>query len=173
MESGQQVELTAEELKALADEYFNERRATVQAEYFGKPLTDEYDRPVMIDVWIKKPTVAGLADKWDISRNTLAEWCLRKDDRGKVARWAKRQIEVCLEEGLYGKATSGIEFNLKNNFGYKDSMELELGEETRATEAASTISLAAKMALICEASERARKCLDANNISTEDQNGED
>lgn len=125
-----------------------------------------------MDVWIKKPTVSGLCDAWNIERKTLAEWCRRDDDRGEVARWAKRQIEICLEEGLYGKATSGIEFNLKNNFGYKDSMELELGEETRASEAMTNVSLAAKMALICEASERAKRIFDANGIKNEgDEDG--
>lgn len=173
MEIGHSVELTAEELKIKADEYFDARRATVPAYYGERPVLDEYGHPVMIDVWIKKPTVSGLADAWDISRKTLMEWCARDDDRGKVARWAKLQVEVCLEEGLYGKATSGIEFNLKNNFGYRDQVELELGEETRAVEAATSISLAAKMALIREASERAKKCLDANGIdeAAEDNEG--
>lgn len=70
-------------------------------------------------------TVTGLCLALDITRETLSEYS-KKDEFSDTIKKAKLKVENYLEKSLIttGPAT-GIIFNLKNNFGWKDKQEIE------------------------------------------------
>ena len=70
-------------------------------------------------------TVTGLCLALDICRDTLLEYS--KDKRfSDTIKKAKLKVENYLEKHLItDSSTTGIIFNLKNNFGWKDKQELE------------------------------------------------
>lgn len=75
----------------------------------------------------KKPyTVSGLAYALDTNRQTLLNY-EEKEEFFDTIKKAKAKIEVYNEEMLYNKEvpTTGIIFNLKNNYGWKDKQEIE------------------------------------------------
>lgn len=72
----------------------------------------------------KRPTMSGLALHLGLSRQGLLDYANR-DGYGQVVQWAKQRVEVSFEEALYGTSVSGVIFNLKNNFGWKDKQEIE------------------------------------------------
>lgn len=75
----------------------------------------------------KKPyTVTGLALALDLDRKALITYG-EKEEFSNTIKKAKAKVERWLEENLVsgqGNAT-GIIFNLKNNYGYKDRQELD------------------------------------------------
>lgn len=75
----------------------------------------------------KKPyTVSGLAYALGTNRQTLLNY-EEKEEFFDTIKKAKAKIEVFNEEQLYNKdvPTTGIIFNLKNNYGWKDKQEIE------------------------------------------------
>ena len=83
--------------------------------YFAK--CDEEKRPY---------TVSGLAYALGTTRRTLLDY-QEKDDFSHTIKNAKTKIELFNEEMLYSKdvSTTGVIFNLKNNYGWKDKQEIE------------------------------------------------
>lgn len=77
-------------------------------------------------------TMTGLADALDIDRKTLYRYGNR-EDYAPLIKKAKRRVERQLEEnGLMGKSNPTFTiFNLKNNFGWRDSVEVN--NETELT----------------------------------------
>jgi hypothetical protein len=51
-----------------------------------------------------------------------------------VVNRAKQRVEISLEERLYQGSPVGAIFNLKNNFGWKDKSEMEVGVTDRTAE---------------------------------------
>lgn len=82
-------------------------------EYFEK--CDKDNRPY---------TITGLALALDIDRDTLLNYEKKEEYFGTIKR-AKQKVEEQLEISLYGNSVTGIIFNLKNNFGWKDKQEIE------------------------------------------------
>ena len=72
----------------------------------------------------KKYTIAGLARWLDCDRRTLVDYTEREEYLPTLKR-AKLRIEEQLEEALYGNSVTGIIFNLKNNYGWKDEKNLD------------------------------------------------
>lgn len=74
----------------------------------------------------KEPyTVTGLCIALDITRETLKEY-LKKEDFSDTIKKAKLRIENYLEKHLItDSSTTGIIFNLKNNFGWSDKQQIE------------------------------------------------
>ena len=75
----------------------------------------------------KKPyTISGLAYALGTNRQTLLNY-EEKDEFFDTIKKAKAKIEVVNEEQLYNKdvPTTGIIFNLRNNYGWKDKQEIE------------------------------------------------
>ena len=70
------------------------------------------------------PTMAGLAFALDLSRQGLLEYS-RKDEFSDTIKKARQKVEIHLEQSLYGQTVTGIIFNLKNNFGWKDKQEVD------------------------------------------------
>lgn len=101
----------------------------------GKPLKFESveELQTMIDAYFEECdaegtpyTISGLACALDTTRRTLLDY----EDKEKYAHTIKRaksKIEAFNERMLYSKdvPTTGVIFNLKNNYGWKDTQEIE------------------------------------------------
>ncbi len=72
----------------------------------------------------RPPTVCGLALHLDLTRQGLIEY-QGKPEFSDAVKKAKQRVETFLEERLYGSAPAGTIFNLKNNFGWKDSIAVD------------------------------------------------
>lgn len=74
----------------------------------------------------KKPyTMTGLANALDLDRETVRNY--RKDELfGSAIARAKGRVEQQWEEMLPYAKGSGVQFNLKNNWGWKDRSEQEI-----------------------------------------------
>lgn len=74
----------------------------------------------------KPYTVSGLAYALGTTRRTLLDY-QEKDEYSHTIKSAKTKIELFNEEMLYSKdvSTTGVIFNLKNNYGWKDKQEIE------------------------------------------------
>lgn len=94
---------TPEELQKDIDKYFEECKKT------GEPLT-----------------ITGLAIALDTYRDVLLDY-QEKDEFSNTIKKAKQRIENFAEKKLYDKdvPTSGVIFNLKNNYGWVDKQEVE------------------------------------------------
>jgi hypothetical protein len=110
---------TKEELEAAIQEYFDS--------CFIKATDDEgrtYDKQ------IRPFTMTGLAYHLGITRRTLLNY--GEDERFfRTITRAKTRIEMYAEEQLFrnqGK-TNGVQFNLKNNFGWEDKKKQEIEGE--------------------------------------------
>ncbi len=70
-------------------------------------------------------TITGLCLVLDICRDTLLEYT-KNEEFSDTIKKAKLKVENYLEKHLItDNSTTGIIFNLKNNFGWKDKQELE------------------------------------------------
>ena len=95
-------------------ETVDELQIAIEA-YFA--LCEEQKRPY---------TMAGLARALDIARNTLLNYEHRSPAFMSAVRKARARVEQWTEEGLWGKYhPAGPIFSLKNNFGWKDTQEIE------------------------------------------------
>lgn len=74
----------------------------------------------------KEPyTITGLCIALDICRDTLSEY-MKKDEFSDTIKKAKLKVENYLEKHLItDSSTTGIIFNLKNNFGWSDKQQIE------------------------------------------------
>ena len=79
----------------------------------------------------KPYTVCGLALELGVDRKTLINYS-KEDEFFHTIKNAKLKIESQLEESLYRLGNnSGVIFNLKNNYGWKDNAEDEDEKENR------------------------------------------
>ena len=93
---------TEEELQKGIDAYFE--------------LCDKMDKPY---------TMTGLALSLGIDRTTLINYG-NKDLFSTLVKTAKTRVEEQLEESLYRLGNnSGVIFNLKNNYGWRDTVEVK------------------------------------------------
>lgn len=70
-------------------------------------------------------TVTGLCLALDICRDTLLEYA-KSEEFSDTIKKAKLKVENYLEKHLItDSSTTGIIFNLKNNFGWTDKQQLE------------------------------------------------
>lgn len=77
-------------------------------------------------IWLRPPTVTGLALALGLSRQGLIEYNAKNDFSDTITR-AKQMVEQFNEEHLLtSKSAHGVAFNLKNNFGWKDKREEEV-----------------------------------------------
>lgn len=72
---------------------------------------------------IYAPTMSGLALFLDVDRKTITNYS-HKEDYFPTIRKARARIESHLEKKLYGNNVTGLIFNLKNNFDWKDKSEV-------------------------------------------------
>jgi hypothetical protein len=100
-----------EELEACVDKYF------ADCEYLEKP-----------------PTMSGLAYAMGIDRKTLINYS-KKEDYFPTYKKARDRVEASMEDLLLsGKATAGVIFSFKNNFGWADKQpEQEDSEKSNSS----------------------------------------
>jgi len=72
---------------------------------------------------IYAPTMSGLALFLDVDRKTITNYS-NKEEYFPTIRKARARIESHLEKKLYGNNVTGLIFNLKNNFDWKDKSEV-------------------------------------------------
>ena len=74
----------------------------------------------------KEPyTITELCIALDLCRDTLSEY-MKKDEFSDTIKKAKLKVENYLEKHLItDSSTTGIIFNLKNNFGWSDKQQIE------------------------------------------------
>lgn len=76
------------------------------------------------EIRIFAPTMAGLALYLGVDRRTVVNYS-HKEEYFPTIRKARARIESHLEKKLYGNNVTGLIFNLKNNFNWKDKTEVE------------------------------------------------
>lgn len=90
-----------EQVQQIIDEYFK--------------LCDEKDKPY---------TMSGLAYALNMSRQSLINYS-KDEEFFDTIKKAREKVEIMLEESLYRLGNnSGIIFNLKNNYGWRDNIEV-------------------------------------------------
>jgi len=70
------------------------------------------------------PTMSGLAYHLDMDRKSLLNYS-KKSEFFPAIKKARSRIASALEQRLYTTAVTGIIFNLKNNFDWKDQTHVE------------------------------------------------
>ena len=87
----------------------------------------------------KPYTMSGLAYYLEIDRRTLLNYS-KDEDYFPLIKKARDRVQMQLEEGLYRLGNnSGIIFNLKNNFDWKDKMEVKSSNIPKVEELLSKI----------------------------------
>ncbi len=99
---------TVEQLETAIDHYF-----AVDA-YVGEDDERRY-----------LPTMSGLGVSLGVDRQTIINYG-KKDEFFGTVKAARAKVEAFLEQRLYGNTVTGVIFNLKNNFGWKDKSEQEI-----------------------------------------------
>ena len=103
------------------------------SKYFGSITTTYPDRtgkkdnngdPVLITELIEAPTMTGMCNYLDLTRESWGDYSNREGYSDIAAR-AKQIIEAYLEQQLLTSTRNqqGIIFNLKNNFGWAEKIE--------------------------------------------------
>lgn len=101
-----------DDMQALIHLYFEDCKKNRVGKANPESVTEDYH-----------PTVSGLALVLDLSRTTLINYEGKEEFKDTVSE-AKARIESYNEQALY-QNVSGVIFNLKNNFGWKDKSEVE------------------------------------------------
>lgn len=99
-----------------------------------KEVVNRLGQPVMVEEFLIPPSWGDLAAFLGVHRSTLTAWCNESDypEFSDTAMWARGRIHAYLErESLTrdGKDLKGVLFNLENNFGYKERLEVQGGVE--------------------------------------------
>ena len=95
-------------------------------------IDDYFETDAFIDMGETRmfaPTMSGLAYHLDLSRQGLLNYD-GKDGFLDTIKRARNKVGVALEQRLYGNNVTGIIFNLKNNFEWKDRQEIETKDTT-------------------------------------------
>lgn len=135
---------TPEELERLINEYFDSITITYplydsvkdgkdengEDKYKQIPRLNNAEKQVYTTTYYEHPSILSLAEFLGTTRKTLWEY-EDKPQFSNTIKMAKERIEHYLEDQLYRKdQVTGIIFNLKNNFGWKDKQEIEHSGET-------------------------------------------
>lgn len=83
------------------------------------------DQLYVNDIHDAHPTVTGLALAIDLTRQGLIEY-ENKPEFSDTVKKAKARVEAYIEQRLYYQNATGCIFNLKNNFGWKDTQDVNL-----------------------------------------------
>ena len=132
---------TPEELDRAVKQYFKsitrkvkltEQRPTGKKDKMGHevyvtvPVTNLLGKEVFVTEYLVPPTVGDLSAALGIHRSTWNEYC-GLPEFSDTTTYAQGCIHAYLERELLtrsGKDLKGVQFNLENNFGYKQRMEL-------------------------------------------------
>lgn len=131
---------SAEKLELKIKDYFDNITITKSAwDYVENGEKDEKGNPLFNKVpklnnagnqikyteYVEIPTINGICSFLEINKDTWTEYS-NKELFSVPIKKAKERIEKYLEEQLYRKdQVTGIIFNLKNNYGWKDKQDIE------------------------------------------------
>lgn len=116
--------------------------------YEEKEIINALGEPLTITEYIVKPTVAGLCTYLHIVKDTWCEYA-KRPEYAAICAAAKLEMERDRSERLGGgKGDHGIEFDLKHNFGWKDQITIEAGEETRKVMAEAPATMEEKLKML-------------------------
>ena len=126
-----------EELEQLIQDYFDSITISIPRTKANsnpdKDVDDDFREPICNDLWeqivdkeyTEIPSILWMCEYLDIVRNTLSDYEDKPDYSDTIKR-AKLRIEKYNAEQLYRKEqVTGIIFNLKNNFDWKDKSEVD------------------------------------------------
>ena len=136
----------------------------------GKPIMVERDvigldgQPVIVFDYVVPPTMPALQLAIGVSKASWDNY-RKREGFAEVCAEAKLRIEAYLAEQIVtAKNPAGVQFTLENNYGWKSSHEVELGDKTRAA-LAQDMTMDEKMALIRAAAAEAEAARDADDGS--------
>ncbi len=135
---------TPEKLEKALNDYFDSititeleyRTVKVGEDDEGKPIYEQ--EPILNNKgtqvtrtrYYENPSILAMCRYIGTTRETIREYEMR-DGYVDTIKKAKARVEEYLENELYRKEqVTGIIFNLKNNFGWKDKQEIETSGET-------------------------------------------
>jgi hypothetical protein len=126
-----------EQLEGLIKDYFDSITISVprtkQNTNPDKDVDDDFREPILNNLWeqiidtewVSIPSILWLCEYLDIHRSTLIEY-EEMNEFSNTIKKAKQIIEKYNSEQLYRKEqVTGIIFNLKNNFDWKDKSEVD------------------------------------------------
>ena len=145
---GREKKYTVKRLEEEIDKYFKSITYTEEARkppvwqnnrYVpGERIIDSEGKFIIVEKYIKPPSITALQNFLGISRNTWQKCeCFEVIERAK-AKIEEEYWKMALE---MGKDNKGVLFALENCFGYRKDAERE---EMEAEEASKTITLAEK-----------------------------
>ena len=108
------------QLQTVYDKYGHEELESV-------PVKNDLGEPIRVTEFLIPPTVGGLCEHLGISRETWSDYCDSEAHpefsdttayaRGRMRGWNETEL-------LVRKEVKGIIFNLENNYGYKNRLEV-------------------------------------------------
>ncbi len=138
MPAGRPLKFTSpEQLEWLIKDYFDSITiSTPRTKHNTDPdkdVDDDFREPILNNLWeqiidtewVSIPSILWLCEYLDIHRSTLIEY-EEMNEFSNTIKKAKQIIEKYNSEQLYRKEqVTGIIFNLKNNFDWKDKSEVD------------------------------------------------
>jgi len=138
MPAGRPCKFTSpEQLEGLIKDYFDSITISVPRTKSNtnpdKDVDDDFREPILNNLWeqivdtewVSIPSILWLCEYLDIHRSTLIEY-EELNEFSNTIKKAKQIIEKYNAEQLYRKEqVTGIIFNLKNNFDWKDKSEVD------------------------------------------------
>ena len=138
MPAGRPSKFTSpEQLEGLIKDYFDSITISVprtkQNTNPDKDVDDDFREPILNNLWeqivdtewVSIPSILWLCEYLDIHRSTLIDYEEIPEFSNTIKK-AKQIIEKYNAEQLYRKEqVTGIIFNLKNNFDWKDKSEVD------------------------------------------------
>ena len=158
---------TSKALRTAAEEYFDSISRTVEvtemvptgemdskghAVLEPKKVMNDRGEVIRTREFLVPPTVVGLCLYLGVHRATWARWCDHQEhpELEEATEWVSAVLRAWNEEQLLtrgDKGVKGIMFNLQNNYGYAQKVEVEAGPQTRAAQSLTTQE---KLALLQE-----------------------
>lgn len=158
---------TSKALRSAAEQYLDSISRTVEVTeqvatgevdekghpiYERKPVYNDRGEVIRAREYLIPPTVVGLCLHLGIHRATWARWCDHEahPELEEATEWVSAVLRAWNEEQLLtrgDKGVKGIMFNLQNNYGYSQKVEVEAGPQTRQAQALTTQE---KLALLQE-----------------------
>lgn len=117
-----------------------------------KAVVNDRGEVIRAREYLIPPTVVGLCLHLGIHRATWARYCDHQEypELEEATEWVNSILRLWNEEQLLtrsDKGVKGIMFNLQNNYGYAQKVEVEAGPQTRE---AQTLTTQEKLALLRE-----------------------
>lgn len=112
-----------------------EKKPTGERDKMGHAIYEDVEilnalgKPMTVTEYLVPPTVGGLSDFLGIHRDTWHDYCDhdKHPEFSDTTTYAQGRIHAYLEREMLtrqGKDLKGVLFNLENNFGYKERLEV-------------------------------------------------